>query len=139
MARQNDNGHWGRAFYSPKWISTHYTLLDLRNLCIESQPSITKTINILFDDCINAQAKQPSRKTVSGDVCVNGMFLNYAAYFGADEENLKNTIDYLLCEQMPDGGFNCDYRRHNATHSSLHTTLSVTGRHDGISEKWLFI
>ena len=39
MECQNDNGHWGRAFYSPKWISTHYTLLDLRNLCIEPQPS----------------------------------------------------------------------------------------------------
>lgn len=25
-------GHWGRGFYSPKWTSTHYTLLDLKHL-----------------------------------------------------------------------------------------------------------
>ncbi len=29
--RQPD-GHWGQRFYQPKWISTHYTLLDLRHL-----------------------------------------------------------------------------------------------------------
>ena len=34
LSLQNKNGHWGKAFYQPKWTSTHYTLLDLRNLCI---------------------------------------------------------------------------------------------------------
>ena len=32
LAAQQENGHWGRDFYQPKWISTHYTLLDLRYL-----------------------------------------------------------------------------------------------------------
>ena len=25
-------GHWGIRFYQPKWTSTHYSLLDLKNL-----------------------------------------------------------------------------------------------------------
>ncbi len=33
VSRKTD-GHWGRKFYQPKWTSTHYTLLDLRNLYI---------------------------------------------------------------------------------------------------------
>ena len=28
LKAQNSDGHWGRGFYQPKWISTHYTLLD---------------------------------------------------------------------------------------------------------------
>ena len=65
------------------------------------------------------------------DVCVNGMFLNYAAYFGADEEALKSVVDFILSQHMPDGGFNCHSNRIGAVHSSLHTTLSVA---EGILE-----
>ena len=28
------DGHWGKSFYQPKWTSTHYTALDLKNLGI---------------------------------------------------------------------------------------------------------
>lgn len=31
LSKQKENGHWGRGFYQPKWTSTHYTLLDLKN------------------------------------------------------------------------------------------------------------
>ena len=31
LSKRKDNGHWGLKFYQPKWTSTHYTLLDLRN------------------------------------------------------------------------------------------------------------
>ena len=34
LAARQPAGHWGRGFYQPKWTSTHYTLLDLRHLCI---------------------------------------------------------------------------------------------------------
>ena len=34
LSCQNENGHWGRTFYQPKWTSTHYTLQDLKNLGI---------------------------------------------------------------------------------------------------------
>ncbi|MEQ9412235.1 MAG: hypothetical protein RIF39_00320, partial [Cyclobacteriaceae bacterium] len=57
--------------------------------------------------------------------CVNGMFLNVATYFGLEESKLKSIIDFLLAEKMKDGGFNCQSNRKGATHSSLHSTLSV--------------
>lgn len=59
------------------------------------------------------------------DVCVNGMVLNYASYFGVPENDLIPVIDFLLREKMPDGGFNCNSTGKGAIHSSLHSTLSV--------------
>ena len=34
LSFRKSKGHWGRHFYQPKWISTHYTILDLKNLAI---------------------------------------------------------------------------------------------------------
>ncbi len=28
LQARHENGHWGRGFYQPKWISSHYSLLD---------------------------------------------------------------------------------------------------------------
>ncbi len=34
LSYRQKEGHWGQRFYQPKWISTHYTVLDLKNLAI---------------------------------------------------------------------------------------------------------
>jgi len=123
---RNENGHWGVDFYLPKWISSHYTLLDLRYLEIEPVEPIMETLALILQ-----QTKAPngsineSKTGLSGDLCVNGMLLNYASFFGIPETELKSVIDYILDNQMPDGGFNCDVNRKNPVHSSMHTTISV--------------
>ncbi len=133
LSRRNPAGHWGKAFYSPKWISSHYTLLDLKNLGISPGiPEIKATINrILKENKGRDGGLNPSPVDRPSDICVNGMFLNYAAYFGASEEELVSVVDYLLGQQLPDGGFNCNYNTRGATHSSMHTSLSVA---EGIRE-----
>ena len=41
------DGHWGRAYYQPKWTSTHYTLCDLRRLEMPpSQPEVRESVVI---------------------------------------------------------------------------------------------
>lgn len=127
LSKRNQNGHWGLKFYQPKWTSTHYTLLDLRNLCIApDNPSIRESISIILQ---NEKAKDggilPIGTNQVSDQCINGMFLNYASYFKTNEKDLKSVVDCLLNQIMPDGGFNCRLNRSGATHSSLHTTLSV--------------
>ena len=123
MQLQKANGHWGRDFYAVKWVSTHYTLLDLRNLGIMPQHSILAVLNTLLDGYIAPDGGiGHSRKAKVSDVCINGMFLNYASYFGAPEGKMHSIVDFLCSMQMKDGGFNC---RSAAVHSSLHTTLSV--------------
>ena len=133
LSKRNSDGHWGIKFYQPKWTSSHYTLLDLRNLCIAPENSlINESIDIIIG---TEKGKDRGIKPVGPDqkcdVCLNGMFLNYASYFKTKEDDLKSIIDFILDQRMPDGGFNCRLNRFGAKHSSLHSTLSVL---EGITE-----
>ncbi len=126
LSRRQPNGHWGRSYYQPKWISTHYTLLDLRDLELPpNQPEVRETLARVLehgfapDGGINISPSNPH-----SDLCVNGMFLNFACYFGMPEADLQPIVDLMLREHMRDGGFNCELAR-GAVHSSLHTTISV--------------
>jgi hypothetical protein len=126
QARHN-NGHWGQSFYQPKWISSHYTLLDLKHLQLPPNHSApAETIDLILkhnkaeDGGIN-----PAKTIKDSDLCVNGMFLNYACYFGIDPASLYSVVDFILTQQLPDGGFNCEFNQRRAVHSSLHSTLSL--------------
>lgn len=128
LENRNPNGHWGQRFYQPKWISTHYTLLDLRNLNINpDNTSMAETIGLILKSgkAIDGGIKLGPSTSRYSDVCVNGMFLNYASYFKTDEKKLYSIVDSILHELMPDGGFNCRTTRSGAKHSSLHSTISV--------------
>jgi len=135
MTKQNPNGHWGQRFYQPKWISTHYTLLDLKNLNpVQDDQRIQDTVKMLLKEEKGPDGGVgPFGEIQASDVCVNGMFLNYASYFKADEDELKSIIDFVLSQLMPDGGFNCRSNRSGAHHSSLHSTISIL---EGITEYW---
>lgn len=120
------SGHWGRDFYQVKWVSSHYTLLDLRYLEAEPVREIRETLDLILSKCKMADGSiNESHLVKPGDICINGMFLNYAAFFKVSEPELRSVIDYLLENILPDGGFNCSWKRTGAVHSSMHTTLSV--------------
>jgi hypothetical protein len=128
LSKRNSNGHWGDRFYQPKWISTHYTLLDLRNLNVSpSNEVVKKTIELVLEAGKAEDGGIPLGPSTSqnSDVCVNGMFLNYASYFKTPEKRLTSVVDSILHEIMDDGGFNCRTTRSGARHSSLHSTISV--------------
>lgn len=127
LSCRNADGSWGRGFYQPKWTNSHYTLLDLKVLAISpDHPLIRESIHKVAreqkgqDGGIN-----PSKTIKESDVCISGMFLNYACYFSEPQEHLESVVDFVLDQQMEDGGFNCQYNRSGARHSSLHSTLSV--------------
>jgi hypothetical protein len=126
-------GHWGRGFYQPKWISSHYTILDLKNLGISpGHPDIIESVLVILRDQIGGDGGiNPSATIKQSDVCINGMFLNYACYFKVEGEALRSIVDFILEQHMPDGGFNCRANRQGAIHSSLHSTISVI---EGIQE-----
>jgi hypothetical protein len=128
LSKRNSDGHWGLKFYQPKWISTHYTLLDLRNLNLPSNNEmVQETIELVLQNNLADDGGIQLGPSTSqhSDVCVNGMFLNYASYFKTPEKKLHSIIDSILNEIMPDGGFNCRTTRSGAKHSSLHSTISV--------------
>ena len=129
LSLQGPDGHWGRGFYAPKWISTHYTLLDIRNL---EPPRELPTVRSIIEKTL-AELTGPDggiyfspsfRDGRPTDVCVNGMFLNVAAYFRVKGKRLLELADLMLASRMGDFGWNCEQYR-GATHSSMHTTISV--------------
>jgi hypothetical protein len=127
LSKRLPNGHWGREFYQPKWTSTHYTLLDLQTLQApaDHQP-IRESVEIIANENKGEDGGINPGKTIKeSDVCVNGMFLNYACYFGIDPDRLISIIDFILDQQLPDGGFNCQFNRQGARHSSMHSTISL--------------
>lgn len=133
LAARGANGHWGRGFYQPKWTSSHYTLLELKNLGLPPRTPAARETGALIlamekgpDGGLN-----PSRTIGQSDVCVNGMALNYLSYFGAATGDLDSIVDFILAQRMADGGFNCRSNRSGATHSSVHTTVSVI---EGVTE-----
>jgi hypothetical protein len=127
LAARGANGHWGKGFYQPKWTSTHYTLLDLRNLGIlPGNPECRATAEMVLRENKGGDGGiNPAKTTGYSDVCVTGMALNYCSYFRAEEAQLRSMVDFLLSQQMPDGGFNCYSNSIGAVHSSVHTSLSV--------------
>jgi hypothetical protein len=126
LALQEDTGLWGGGLYSPKWISTHYTLFALRFLGLPpGDPQALKASELLmnkgyFDDGgINF-----SRTIKQSETCITGMALSMLAYFDFPDKRIHNIAEHLAGQQMPDGGWNCQSYR-GATHSSFHTTISV--------------
>lgn len=127
LACRKADGSWGQRFYQPKWTSSHYTLLDLRLLEMSpDHPKVRESIaKIVREEKCRDGGVGPARTVRISDICVNGMFLDYASYFGQPESSLRSVIDFLLADHMADGGFNCERNSIGARHSSLHSTIAV--------------
>lgn len=127
LAARRADGSWGERFYQPKWTCAHYTLLDLKNLQVAPTHELIRQSIALIAD--NEKSKDgginPARTVTQSDVCVNGMFLSYACYFGIDAAKLDSVVDFVLDQRMEDGGFNCRKNRSGARHSSLHSTICM--------------
>jgi hypothetical protein len=135
FARQGMDGRWAggksadAGLYSPKWISTTYTMLLLRDFGLPPQSrQARKACKLLLE-----RGLQPdgginygtwARWVRRGEACVTGMVLSILSYFRHVDGRLDSIAAYLLDQQMPDGGWNCQ-RPNGATHSSVHTTISV--------------
>ncbi|MBN2795634.1 MAG: hypothetical protein JXR88_09525 [Clostridia bacterium] len=131
LSYQRENG-WGERYYQPKWTSTHYTMMDLRALEIDT---VTPIVNAMDEIVKMRFCKTGGTGFTEGikesDVCVNGMMLNYLSYFDGENSFINQIVDYIIQEQMEDGGFNCQRPRSGAKHSSMHSTISVL---EGIGE-----
>ncbi len=126
LAEQSPDGNWGGGIYSPKWISTTYTLLTLHLLGLPpAHPqAIRGCENFFFRGLEKDGGINLFKSMDSSETCINGMILSILAYFRYPDERIHSVTGYLLAVQMDDGGWNCE-RIKGATHGSFHTTISV--------------
>ena len=131
LAKQDAEGTWAGGLssdgglYSPKWTSTTYTMLLLRDLGLEAtnRPA-RKACRLLLDRGLQRDGGINYGWRGRSETCITGMVLSILAYFRCDDPRLDTIAMHLLGAQMADGGWNCR-RPAGATHASMHTTISV--------------
>ena len=132
LSYQEPDGLWGGGIYSPKWISTTYTMLALRRLGLsadndQAQLGCRLLLELGFyrDGGINY-----AKSHKQSEACITGLVLSVLAYFRYPDQRIDDLADHLLMRQMADWGWNCqDYL--GDQHSSFHTTLmALEGLHE---------
>ncbi len=122
LARQDPEGTWAGRMYTPKWISTTYTMLLLRDLGLPpANRQASKACKLLLDRGLHRDGGI-GFDWGRCETCVTGMVLSILSWFRHDDERLDKVADHLLDQQMSDGGWNCQ-RSYGATHASMNTTI----------------
>jgi hypothetical protein len=123
LAEQDADGRWAGALYSPKWVSTTYTLLLLYWLGLP--PGNERALagcRQLWDGGLvfGPRGGQP-------ETCEAGMAVLLSAGLGylGGEPQIERAVQWLLGEQLDDGGWNCEARRTGSRHGSFHTSVSA--------------
>src|SRR5260370_27577881 len=134
LVRQDPEGTWagGRSsdggLYSPKWISTTYTMLLLRDFGLPvNNRQARRACTLLLDRGLQRDGGINYGWWGKSETCVTGMVLSILSYFQYEDARLDTVADHLLAQQMPDGGWNCP-RRFAPTPSSVNTTITALQR-----------
>lgn len=106
--------------YNPKWISTTYTLMLLRDMGLApSSDQARRAVELVRDNV--RWGEESYYFGGETEPCVNGMVVAAGAYFG---QTVDSVVGRLLGEQLDDGGWNCE-AENGSVRSSFHTTISV--------------
>lgn len=129
LAHQGADAQWSPDIYTPKWTSTFYTMQVLRLLGLPpADPRARAAATVMLDRGQRADGGlvygSRAAANARSETCIAGMGLATAAYFVPDDSRITALVEYLLREQMDDGGWNCQ-RPNGATHASFHTTILV--------------
>lgn len=119
-----DKKMWGGGIYSPKWISTHYTLLELVDMEVDpGHPYLHQAMNQLLKHMWFKDGRVSKYR--HQDMCVVAMMVKMACYLEIKDERIEEMMEYIINHQQSDGGWNCMWETAKSKKSSLHTTLSV--------------
>src|SRR5437899_11030573 len=126
LARQDPEGTWAGGqssdggLYSPKWISTTYTMLLLRDFGLPaSNRQARRACGLLLDRGLQRDGGINYGWRGRSETCITGMVVSLLSCFEYEDDRLDTLADHLLAAQMADGRWNCQ-RSYGATHSTVH-------------------
>lgn len=132
LAYQGPDGRWAggahnRGLYGPKWTSTAYTLLLLRRLGLApDHPQALRGVSSLWEHARYFDGGLTAAVTINApEACITSMYVALARYFGFEDPRVATALDWLLANQLTDGGWNCRTVLHGDRHSSFHTSISA--------------
>jgi hypothetical protein len=117
LSLQSPDGRWGGGDYTPKWTSTTYTLLHLAWL------GLLPGNRAALAGCERLWEWQ-SRWQVP-ETCIVSILVRLTVAHGYHAERFDELVNYLLGQQLNDGGWNCAARGDLGKHSSFHTTIQA--------------
>ncbi len=125
LSLQDSGGTWGGGLYSPKWTSTTYTLLLLRRFGLDpTEPRARIGVERIWDGARYFDGGlTPAVSIDAPEACATSMYLALACYFGVEHPRVGPALDWLLANQLPDGGWNCRTVRFGDRHGSFHTSI----------------
>jgi hypothetical protein len=113
LAEQDDAGRWTPRLYGRKWVSTTYSMILLWRLGLPPHNArVTRACELFLneglwaDGGINLSATQHRSES-----CITGMVLGLLSWFNTADGRRERLVDYLIREQLPDGGWNCQRDR----------------------------
>ena len=127
LAVQDPDGRWAQALYSPKWTSTTYTLLLLHWLGLPAGNSQALLgCRRLWDGATFYGGGLNLAKTIhEPETCITAMLTLAATSFGLADPRIDAAVQWLLTQQLDDGGWNCESIRSGSRHGSFHTSIST--------------
>ncbi|MCA9899967.1 MAG: hypothetical protein KC433_17370 [Anaerolineales bacterium] len=133
LAQQGADGSWAGVAFNQELNSTMHVLSLLREFGLDPASAAARRAVGLVRDHVRWRGwdwdgrwqgiEFMGNPFFAGEVepCINGQVGASGAYFGQDIERI---LDYLLAEQLPDGGWNCE-AENGSTRSSFNTTICV--------------
>jgi hypothetical protein len=133
LALQGADGSWAGEAWNEGWNSTMHVLSLLREFGLDPASDEARRAVGLVRDRVRWRGWDwdgawhgldwLGNPFFAGEVepCINGQVGASGAYFSQD---IQRILDYLLREQLADGGWNCEAER-GSTRSSFNTTICV--------------
>ena len=127
LDQQDPDGTWGGDLYGGKWTSTTYTLLLLFRCGLDpGNQQAQRGVELIWDGARYFDGGlTPAASVDAPEACVTSLYLLLAFYFGVEHPRVNDALDWLLANQLTDGGWNCRNVRFGDQHSSFHTTISA--------------
>lgn len=107
---QDPDGFWvtARHIYSPKYRSSHWTMLLLTELAIDPEDDRLQKGSDFMQIWIQGEMPEYLRRTEAGFGCFWGNWLRYQLYCGKGKEELTRDVIQFVCDDLERGG-RCRY------------------------------